>query len=119
MKTILNDWAEEHKLKKTCLKIDPMIVPCFVILLIMLLAITVLQHKQIGECQEAVELLDESNAYQVSVIECLRAENTTLRDSVSFSEQTLNQIDLDYIQTIPEGVDLRIQLVLQALGDEE
>lgn len=118
MKTRLNDWAEEQKLKKECLKIDPIIVPSFVILLIMLLVITVLQHSQIGEYQEAVELLDESNVYQVSIIEHLRAENATLRDSVSFSEQTLNQIDLDYIQMIPEGVDLRIQLVLQALGDE-
>ena len=38
-----------------------------------------------------------------------------LQASVDFSKQVLGEIDLTYIEEIPEGVDMRIQLVLQAL----
>ena len=96
-------------------KIHPMVIPCLVLLVIMLILIATLQHNLVEEYQEAVEMLDESNGYHEAVIESLRVENAVLRDSVSFSAQTLEEIDFDYIQTIPEGVDMRIQLVLQAL----
>ena len=82
----------------------------------MLVIIAVQQHNLIGEYQESVSILDDSNAFQAIVIENLRTENQVLRESVSFSAQTLDEIDLAYIQTIPEGVDMRIQLALQALG---
>jgi hypothetical protein len=95
-----------------------LVIPCLVILIVMLTIIGAMQHKVISEYQEAVVLLDESSEYQMVLIDDLRAENESLRDNVSFSEQTLNVVDLDYIQEIPEGVDLRIRLVLQALGGE-
>ena len=98
--------------------INEVIVPCLVILIIMLVMIGVMQHNLIGEYQESVAILDDSNDFQAVVIENLRAENQVLRESVSFSAQTLEEIDLIYIQTIPEGVDMRIQLALQALGGE-
>jgi hypothetical protein len=109
--------AERPKIKEQ-MKIDSIIIPCFVILIIMLVIIAVQQHNLIGEYQETVAILDDSNAFQTVVIEDLRAENRVLRESVSFSAQTLEEIDLAYIQTIPEGVDMRIQLALQALGGE-
>jgi hypothetical protein len=109
--------VERQKIKEQ-MKIDQMIVPCLVILIIMLVMIGVMQHNLIGEYQESVTILDDSNAFQAVVIENLRVENQVLRESVSFSAQTLEEIDLAYIQTIPEGVDLRIQLALQALGGE-
>jgi hypothetical protein len=119
---MMNDNLNERKGKRPKIreqmKIDSIIIPCFVILIIMLVMIAVMQHSLIGEYQEAVELLDDSNGFQAVVIENLRAENQVLRESVSFSTQTLEEIDLDYIQTIPEGVDMRIQLALQALGGE-
>ncbi|BES65875.1 hypothetical protein SANA_23140 [Gottschalkiaceae bacterium SANA] len=118
----MNDKLNERKVErpkiKEQMKIDQMIVPCLVILIIMLVMIGVMQHNLIGEYQESVAILDDSNAFQSVVIENLRTENRVLRESVSFSAQTLEQIDLAYIQTIPEGVDLRIQLALQALGGE-
>lgn len=98
--------------------LNQVIVPCLIILIIMLVMIAVMQHNLIGEYQEAVEILDDSNSFQMAVIEDLRTENQVLRESVSFSTQTLEEIDLAYIQTIPEGVDMRIQLALQALGVE-
>ena len=103
---------------KRPIAIDSLIIPCLVILIIMLVMIGAMQHKVIGEYQEAVVLLDESTEYQTVLIADLRAENQVLRESVSFSTQTLEEIDLIYIQTIPEGVDMRIQLALQALGGE-
>ena len=113
----LNERKKERSKIKEQMKIDSMIIPCFVILIIMLVMIAVMQHSLIGEYQEAIELLDDSNGFQTVVIENLRRENQVLRETVSFSAQTLEEIDLVYIQTIPEGVDLRIQLALQALGE--
>jgi|GEM_PF-2007890 len=98
--------------------IQEMIIPCLVVLIIMLVLITALQHNLIGEYQEAVSLLSDRAEHQVVIIEGLQTENKVLRESVSFTSQTLEEIDLLYIQTIPEGVDLRIQLALQALGAE-
>ncbi len=118
----MNDNLNERKVKrpktKEQMKIDSMIIPALVLLIIMLVVIAVQQHNLIGEYQEAVALLDDSNGFQAVIIENLRAENQVLRECVSFSTQTLEEIDLDYIQTIPEGVDMRIQLALQALGGE-
>jgi hypothetical protein len=118
----MNDNLNERKVErpkiKEKMKIDSLVTPCLVILIIMLVMIGAMQHKVIGQCQEAVEILDDSNAFQTVVIENLRMENQVLRETVSFSAQTLEKIDLAYIQTIPEGVDLRIQLALQALGGE-
>lgn len=98
--------------------ISEVIVPCLIVLIIMLVMIGIMQHNLIEEYQESVAILDDSNAFQAVVIENLRTENQVLRESVSFSAQTLEEIDLVYIQTIPEGVDMRIQLALQALGGE-
>ena len=114
----LNERKKERSKIKEQMKIDSMIIPCFVILIIMLVMIGVMQHNLIEEYQESVAILDDSNAFQAAVIESLRGENQVLRESASFSAQTLEEIDLAYIQTIPEGVDLRIQLALQALGGE-
>ena len=119
----MNDKLNERKIErpkiKEQMKIDSMIIPTLVILIIMLVMIAVMQHNLIGEYQESVVLLDVSNEYQMVLISDLRTENESLRDNVSFSEQTLKVVDLDYIETIPEGVDLRIQLVLQALTGGE
>lgn len=118
----VNDNLNERKIErpkiKEQMKIDSMIIPALVILILMLVMIAVMQHNLIGEYQESVAILDESTAFQAAVIENLRIENQVLRDNVSFSAQTLEEIDLAYIQRIPEGVDMRIQLALQALGGE-
>ncbi len=114
----LNERNIERSRIKEKMKIDSLIIPCLVILIVMLVLVAVQQHNLIAEYQQAVAILDDSNEFQTLLIKNLRAENQVLRDSVSFSAQTLEEIDLTYIQTIPEGVDLRIQLALQALGGE-
>jgi hypothetical protein len=123
----MNDNLNERKVERKKISwsrskrptlINEVIVPSLIILIIMLVMIGVMQHNLIEEYQESVAILDDSNAFQAVIIESLRIENQVLRESVSFSAQTLEEIDLAYIQTIPEGVDLRIQLALQALGGE-
>ena len=57
----LKEWTIAKNIVKEELKIDSMVIPCLVLLVIMLILIATLQHNLVEEYQEAVETLDESN----------------------------------------------------------
>ncbi len=108
----MNDKLNERKVErpriKEQMKIDVLIIPALVILIIMLLMVAVQQRNSIEQYQEAVLYLEADRELVMDSYEELQA-------SVDFSKQVLGEIDLTYIEEIPEGVDMRIQLVLQAL----
>jgi hypothetical protein len=105
----LKDWTEEPDRNHERMKIDPLIIPCLVLLILMLTVITVQQHGIIGQYEEAVEILEGDRA-------AILDSYNSLWEDVSFARQTLAEIDLAYIQEIPSGVDLRVQLALDALA---
>ena len=108
----MNDNLNERKVErpriKEQMKIDVLIIPALVILIIMLLMVAVQQRNSIEQYQEAVSYLEADR-------ELVMDSYGELQASVDFSKQVLGEIDLTYIEEIPEGVDMRIQLVLQAL----
>jgi hypothetical protein len=104
----LKDWTEEPDRTHERMKIDLMSVPVLVLIIIMLMLIVVQQYSLIGQYKEAVVILEDDRA-------AILDDHYALWEDVEFAVATLAELDLEYIESIPTGVELRIQLALDAL----